>query len=118
LRVAKLEKDVSELKKKITLLKLLLISNLKFQRLLIVILDPNLSASEIHKIKREQAEKQKMPKYTIKSTDKATLKEYALIEDENAMDKGFADTIKNHIRQHNDDEDDDDDDEDPSTGPN
>ncbi|GJS63609.1 hypothetical protein Tco_0678173 [Tanacetum coccineum] len=34
------------------------------------------SASEIRKIKREQAEKQKMPKYTIKSTDKATLKEY------------------------------------------
>ncbi|GJW56128.1 hypothetical protein Tco_0102859 [Tanacetum coccineum] len=34
------------------------------------------SSSEIHKIKREQAKKQKMPKYTIKSTDKATLKEY------------------------------------------
>ncbi|GJY98793.1 hypothetical protein Tco_0516223 [Tanacetum coccineum] len=103
------------------------------------------SALEIHKIKREQAEKQKMPKYTIKSTDKATLKEYdqksalyqtmhenksfnrnpanhalyhalmeALIEDENAMDKGVADTVKNHKRQH----DDDDDDEDPSAGPN
>ncbi|GJZ57573.1 hypothetical protein Tco_0613067 [Tanacetum coccineum] len=34
------------------------------------------SPSEIRKIKKEQAEKQKMPKYTIKSTDKATLKEY------------------------------------------
>ncbi|GJV52115.1 hypothetical protein Tco_1447856 [Tanacetum coccineum] len=34
------------------------------------------SSSEIHKIKREQVKKQKMPKYTIKSTDKATLKEY------------------------------------------
>ncbi|GJT12374.1 hypothetical protein Tco_0859416 [Tanacetum coccineum] len=33
-------------------------------------------ALEILKIKKEQAEKQKMPKYTIKSTDKATLKEY------------------------------------------
>ncbi|GJX71865.1 hypothetical protein Tco_0309036 [Tanacetum coccineum] len=33
------------------------------------------SASEIRKIKREQAEKQKMPKYTIKSIDKAALKE-------------------------------------------
>ncbi|GKE33892.1 hypothetical protein Tco_1453214, partial [Tanacetum coccineum] len=32
--------------------------------------------SEILKIKREQAEKQKMPKYTIKSIDKATLKKY------------------------------------------
>nr|GEY69852.1 hypothetical protein [Tanacetum cinerariifolium] len=29
------------------------------------------SASEIRNIKREQAEKQKMPKYTFKSTDKA-----------------------------------------------
>ncbi|GKC45054.1 hypothetical protein Tco_1062776 [Tanacetum coccineum] len=36
------------------------------------------SASEIHKIKREQAEKQKMPKYTIKSTNKTSLKEYDL----------------------------------------
>ncbi|GJW22375.1 hypothetical protein Tco_0032997 [Tanacetum coccineum] len=34
------------------------------------------SASKILKIKKEQVEKQKMPKYTIKSTDKATLKEY------------------------------------------
>ncbi|GKE09419.1 hypothetical protein Tco_1412970 [Tanacetum coccineum] len=36
------------------------------------------SASEILKIKRGQAEKQKMPKYTIKSIDKAALKEYDL----------------------------------------
>ncbi|GKD18054.1 hypothetical protein Tco_1207212 [Tanacetum coccineum] len=34
------------------------------------------SALEILKIKKEQVEKQKMPKYTIKSTDKAALKEY------------------------------------------
>nr|GEU30469.1 retrovirus-related Pol polyprotein from transposon TNT 1-94 [Tanacetum cinerariifolium] len=39
----------------------------------------------------------------------------ALIEDENAMDKGVADTVKNHKRQHNDDKDDD---EDPSARPN
>ncbi|GJT38290.1 hypothetical protein Tco_0938155 [Tanacetum coccineum] len=88
-----------------------------------------------------------MPKYTIKSTDKATIKEYDqksalyqtmhekksfninptnhalyhalmedLIEDENAMDKGVANTIKKHKRQHNDD--DDDDDEDHPAGPN
>ncbi|GJV77595.1 hypothetical protein Tco_1509179 [Tanacetum coccineum] len=100
------------------------------------------SVSEILKIKREQTEKQKMPKYTLKSTDKAALKVYnlkstfyqtmhenksfdrnptnhplyhalmeALIEDENAMDKGVADTVKNHKRQH-------DDDDDPSAGPN
>nr|GEV64705.1 hypothetical protein [Tanacetum cinerariifolium] len=42
LRVAKLEKDVFELKKMITLLKLLLLSNHKFQRLLNIILDPKL----------------------------------------------------------------------------
>ncbi|GJZ84227.1 hypothetical protein Tco_0649566 [Tanacetum coccineum] len=34
------------------------------------------SASDIRKIKREQSKKEKMPKYTIKSTDKAALKEY------------------------------------------
>nr|GEW14437.1 hypothetical protein [Tanacetum cinerariifolium] len=34
------------------------------------------SPSEILKIKKEQAEKQKMPKFTIKFIDKATLKEY------------------------------------------
>ncbi|GKA01251.1 hypothetical protein Tco_0673916 [Tanacetum coccineum] len=101
------------------------------------------SASEIRKIKREQAEKQKMPKYTIKSTDKASLKEYdqksalyqtmhenksfnrnpsnhalypalmeALIEDENAMGEGVADTVQNHKRHY------DDDDDDPSARPN
>nr|GEU37420.1 hypothetical protein [Tanacetum cinerariifolium] len=97
-------------------------------------------------IKNEQAEKQKMPKYTIEFTDKVALKEYdmksalyqtmnenksfnqhltnhalyhapmeALIADENAMDKGFADTVKNHKRQHDDDKDDN---EDPSARPN
>ncbi|GJR28547.1 hypothetical protein Tco_1104779 [Tanacetum coccineum] len=80
------------------------------------------SASEILKIKREQAEKQKTPMFTIKSTDKEALKELyhtlmeALIEDENAMDKGVADTVKDHKRKHDDDEDDDD--KDPPAGPN
>ncbi|GKD69447.1 hypothetical protein Tco_1323537, partial [Tanacetum coccineum] len=102
------------------------------------------SASKIRKIKKEQVEKQKMSKYTIKSTNKAALKEYdlksalyqtmnenksfnrnpanhalyhalmkALIEDENDMDKGVVDIVKNHKRKHDDDKDDD---EDPSTG--
>nr|GEW76472.1 hypothetical protein [Tanacetum cinerariifolium] len=66
------------------------------------------SALEIRKIKREQAEKQKMPKYTIKSTNKAALKEYDL--------KRVNDIVKNHKRQHDDDEADDN--EDPSAGPN
>nr|GFC90052.1 hypothetical protein [Tanacetum cinerariifolium] len=38
----------------------------------------------------------------------------ALLEDENAMDKGVADTIKDHKRKHDDDEDD----EDPPARPN
>ncbi|GJW77333.1 hypothetical protein Tco_0139015 [Tanacetum coccineum] len=38
----------------------------------------------------------------------------ALIEDENAIDKGVADTVKDHKRKHDDDEDDDD--EDPPAG--
>ncbi|GKG20275.1 hypothetical protein Tco_0380076 [Tanacetum coccineum] len=40
----------------------------------------------------------------------------ALIEDENAMDKGVADTMKDHKRKHDDYKDDDD--EDPLAGPN
>ncbi|GJX14827.1 hypothetical protein Tco_0206585 [Tanacetum coccineum] len=39
-----------------------------------------------------------------------------LIEDENAMDKGVADTVKDHKRKHDDDKDDDD--KDPPDGPN
>ncbi|GKA53855.1 hypothetical protein Tco_0747170 [Tanacetum coccineum] len=80
-----------------------------------LVLKSEKSASEIHKIKKEQAEKQKMPKYIIKSTDKATLKEYDMKKDEKAIDKGVADTVKNHKRQHDNDKDDD---EDPSAGPN
>ncbi|GJY08080.1 hypothetical protein Tco_0375134 [Tanacetum coccineum] len=65
------------------------------------------SALEIRKIKKEQAEKQKMPKYTIKSTDKETLKEYD-------QKSSLYQTI-NENKQHDDDKDDD---EDPSAGPN
>nr|GEZ86104.1 hypothetical protein [Tanacetum cinerariifolium] len=102
------------------------------------------SPLEIRKIK-----KQKLPKYTMQSTNKAALKEYgqksalyqtmnekksfnrnptnhalyhalmeALIEEENVIDKGVADTLKNHKRQHNDDDNDDDDNEYPFAGPN
>ncbi|GKB86274.1 hypothetical protein Tco_0958546, partial [Tanacetum coccineum] len=101
----------------------------------------------ILKIRKEQAKKQKKPRFTIKSTDKAALKEYdlksalyqsmhenksfnrnpanhrlfyalmeALIKDKNTMDKGVADTVKDHKRKNDDD--DDDDDEDPPGGPN
>nr|GEW34227.1 hypothetical protein [Tanacetum cinerariifolium] len=68
--------------------------------------------------KDEQAEKHKMPKYTIKSTDKAALKE-SFDRDENVINKGVADTVKDHKRKHDDDDDDDDnDDENPPVGPN
>ncbi|GJR61489.1 hypothetical protein Tco_1503651 [Tanacetum coccineum] len=42
----------------------------------------------------------------------------ALIEDENAMDKEVADTVRDHKRKHDDDDDDDDDDEGPPAGSN
>ncbi|GJQ89296.1 retrovirus-related pol polyprotein from transposon TNT 1-94 [Tanacetum coccineum] len=103
LRVVKLEKDVSKLKK-IDLSAEALTTLNKIQTLIINLeQESEKSALEIHKIKMEQPEKQKMPKYMIKSTDK----------NENAMYKGVADTVKNHKRQHDDDDDDDDDDEDP-----
>ncbi|GJT86063.1 hypothetical protein Tco_1067780 [Tanacetum coccineum] len=41
---------------------------------------------------------------------------HKLIKDENAMDEGVTDTVKDHKRKHDDDEDDDD--EDPPAGPN
>nr|GFA25410.1 hypothetical protein [Tanacetum cinerariifolium] len=105
------------------------------------------SPSDILKIKREQAESQKNPQFTINSINKAALQEYdlksalyqsmhtnksfnrnpadhrlyhtlieALIEDENAMNKGVIDTVKDQKRKHDDDEDDDD--EDPTARPN
>ncbi|GJS49190.1 retrovirus-related pol polyprotein from transposon TNT 1-94 [Tanacetum coccineum] len=163
LRVAKLEKDVSELKKIDLSAKAL--ADLKTQVPSVVYnylgskvgdLPKNQtptvdleqeykkSPSDILMIKKEKAEKQKMPKFTMKSTDKAALKEFdqksalyqtmhanksfnrnpanhrlyhalmeALIEDKNAMDKGVADIVQDHKRNH-----DDNDDEDPPAGPN
>nr|GEW29558.1 hypothetical protein [Tanacetum cinerariifolium] len=152
LRVAKLEKDVYEVKKLdhfakslatlrsqvSTVVEKYLGSKIgdDFQKKPTIDLEQESkkSASEIRKIKMEQAEKQKIQKYTIKSTNKASLKEYdqkcafyqtmhenksfnrnlanhalyhalieALIEDENTMDKGVVDTVKNHKREHDDD---------------
>ncbi|GJS47824.1 hypothetical protein Tco_0597945 [Tanacetum coccineum] len=92
LRVTKLEKDVSELKKidhsaeALATLKLQVPTKYsvkpapessKIQKPTIDLeQESEKSASEICKIKREQVEKQKMPKYIIKSTEKASLKEY------------------------------------------
>ncbi|GKE05036.1 hypothetical protein Tco_1397054 [Tanacetum coccineum] len=122
LRVAKLKKDISKLKTVdhpfealILTKKPTLTAEQEFEK----------SPSDFLKIKKEQAEKQKKPQFTIKSNDKAALKEYdpksalyqsmhanksfnrnpsnhrlyhalmeALIEDENAMDKGVTDITK------------------------
>ncbi|GJR65983.1 hypothetical protein Tco_0012048 [Tanacetum coccineum] len=113
LRVAKLEKDVSELKKidhsaKALATKVLqrhtadliqkysvkpALESSKIQKPTIDLeQESKKSASEILKIKRGQAEKQKKPKH----------------------DKGVADTVKDHNRKHNNN----DDDEEPSAGPN
>ncbi|GKB70254.1 ribonuclease H-like domain-containing protein, partial [Tanacetum coccineum] len=144
LRVAKLEKDMFRLKNvdhsaaTIATLNKIKTPTVNLKK------GSEKSASEILKIKREQAEMQKTRKFTIKSIDKAALKEFdqksalyqtmhanksfnrnlanhrlyhalieALIEDENPMDKGVADTVKDHKRKHDDDEDDD---EDPLVG--
>ncbi|GJY11680.1 hypothetical protein Tco_0380989 [Tanacetum coccineum] len=144
LRVSKLEKDVSELKKMDHSPEAPALKPSKIQTSTIN-LEPKSKkrASKIRKIKKEQDEKQNMPKYIIKSTDKVTLKEYHLKSalyltiNENksfnrnptnhalyhalmealidVMDKGVSDTVKNHKIQHDDDEDDD---EDPNVGPN
>ncbi|GKD13835.1 hypothetical protein Tco_1198242 [Tanacetum coccineum] len=135
LRVAKLEKDVSELKNvdhsaaTIALQKTLqkhsedLIQKHSVKPALesskIKTPTVNLekgsekSALKFLKIKKEQAKKEHTPKFTIKSTDKAALKEYdqksavyqTMHADENAMDKRVADIVKDHKRKHDDDED-------------
>ncbi|GJQ93660.1 hypothetical protein Tco_0004799 [Tanacetum coccineum] len=142
LRVAKLEKDMSELKTVYHSSEALAVLQSYVPTVVDTEQESEKSPSEILKIKKEQAESQKNPQFTIKSTDKAALEEYdlksalyqsmhanksfninptnhrlshalmeALIEDENAMDKGVADTVKDHKRKH-------DDDEDPLAGPN
>ncbi|GJT75425.1 hypothetical protein Tco_1042150 [Tanacetum coccineum] len=161
LRVAKLEQDVFELKNVDHSSEVLVVLELHVPAVVDSYLDSKItkkptptteqesekSPPEILKIKKEQAEKQKTPKFTIKSTNKATLEEYdlksalyqsmhankslnrnlanyklyhaimeALIKDENAMDKGVANTVKDYKRKHDDD--DDDDDEGPSARPN
>ncbi|GJZ23030.1 hypothetical protein Tco_0560489 [Tanacetum coccineum] len=98
LRVAKLEKDVSELKKidlsaeALAALKTQVpsvvdnylgskqIPELPKKQTPTVDLEQESekTPSEILKIKKEQAEKQKMPKFTIKSTDKAALKDLCM----------------------------------------
>ncbi|GJT96072.1 hypothetical protein Tco_1091590 [Tanacetum coccineum] len=68
--------------------------------------EPTKSTLDIFKVKKEQTDKQKVTKYAIKSIDKAALNDkpsvYALMEaliaDEEAMDKGVADSLKQQKR--------------------
>ncbi|GJT08701.1 hypothetical protein Tco_0843163 [Tanacetum coccineum] len=120
LRVAKLEKNVSELKKIDYSAEALASLKSQVPTVVDIILDPKLiqtpkiyleqesekSALEISKIKKEQTEKEKMPKNPANQSLYHALME-ALIEDANAMDKGVADTVKNHKRHHQDEKDDD-----------
>ncbi|GJZ39092.1 retrovirus-related pol polyprotein from transposon TNT 1-94 [Tanacetum coccineum] len=128
LRVAKLEKDISELNKidlfveALTALKIQVpsfqIPELPKKQTPTVDLEQESekSPSEILNIKKEQAEKQNMPKNpTNHRLYHALMK--ALIEDENEMDKGVDDTVQDHKRKY-DDDDEDNEDEDPPAGPN
>ncbi|GJW55984.1 hypothetical protein Tco_0102715 [Tanacetum coccineum] len=113
LRVAKLAKGMSELKKMdhsaeaLATLKsqvpTILPSQARFRHQQAEKQESKKSALEIHKIKKEQAKKQKMPKYIIKSTDKATLKEYDLkkaLYQTMKENKSFNKNTANHALYH------------------
>nr|GEX01744.1 hypothetical protein [Tanacetum cinerariifolium] len=82
----------------------------------------NKGDEEITDATKEEAEKTLEAKDDNKNTEvpsssSSLFVSLELIEDDNAMDKGVADTVKDHKRKHDNDEDDDDDD-DPPAGPN
>ncbi|GJY49862.1 retrovirus-related pol polyprotein from transposon TNT 1-94 [Tanacetum coccineum] len=138
LRVARLEQEMSEVKK--TDHSADSIKNQESEK----------SPKEIIRIKREQGKEKQDSTYSIRSTDKVALEEFdlksalfkhmnknktanrnpanyhlyhalmeALTADEDAMDKEVAVKVKDHKRKHDsDDEEDDDDDEGPSAGSN
>ncbi|GKA38480.1 hypothetical protein Tco_0731031 [Tanacetum coccineum] len=108
LRVAKLEKDVSELKKIDLFTKAL--AALKTQVPSVV---DNYLRSKVRDVFQKELKKHTsdlIQKYSLRQLSKT------LIEDENEMDNGVADTVQDHKRKHDDDKDDDD--EDPPTRPN
>ncbi|GKB14652.1 retrovirus-related pol polyprotein from transposon TNT 1-94 [Tanacetum coccineum] len=129
LRVANLEKDVSDLKKLDLSAKSL--AALKMQ---VPSVFPESSKKQTPTVDLEQGSEKITKEYDMKSAlyqsmhanksfnkNPANHQLYhalmeALIEDENAMDKGVIDTVKDHNRKHADDEDDND--EDPPGGPN
>ncbi|GJR90433.1 zinc finger, CCHC-type containing protein [Tanacetum coccineum] len=117
LRVARLEQEMSEVKKTdhsadvLASIKSQVPTSIKNQ-------ESEKIPKEIIRIKREQGEEKQDSTYSIRSTDKVALEE-SLIADEDAMDKEVAVKVKDHKRKHDsDDEEDDDDDKGPSAGSN
>ncbi|GKB82269.1 hypothetical protein Tco_0949164 [Tanacetum coccineum] len=141
LRVARLEQEMSEVKKTdhsadvLASIKSQVPTSIKNQ-------ESEKSPKEIIRIKREQGEEKQDSTYSIRSTDKVDLEEFdlksalfkhmnknksanrnpanyhlyhalmeALIADEDAMDKEVKDRVKNHKRKHDSDDDEDDDDD-------
>ncbi|GJW03814.1 hypothetical protein Tco_1562670 [Tanacetum coccineum] len=101
------KKDVSELKKIDLSAKAL--AALKTQVLSVV---DNYLGSKVGDVFQKE-----LKKHTADLIQKYSLQKIPeVIEDENAMDKGLADTVQDHKINHDDDEDDDN--EDPLTGPN
>nr|GEU64227.1 hypothetical protein [Tanacetum cinerariifolium] len=120
LRVAKLEKDMFELKKIDLFTEALAALKHKFKSSVPTVVDDYLGSKlgdalqkalqrhsedliQKHSIKRKQAKKYKMPKYNIKSTDKAALKEY---DQKSALyqtmheNKSFNKNLANHKLYH------------------
>ncbi|GKA16371.1 hypothetical protein Tco_0696118, partial [Tanacetum coccineum] len=141
LRVAKLEQEMSEVKK--TDHQADVLASIKSQVPMASIKnqESEKSPKEIIRIKKEQGEEKQDSTYSIRSTDKVAFEEFdvksalfrnpanyhlyhalmeALIADEDAMDKEVTVKVKDHKRKHDsdDEEDDDDDDEGPSAGSN
>ncbi|GJT59007.1 hypothetical protein Tco_1002540 [Tanacetum coccineum] len=111
LRVAKLEKDVFDLKKIDLFAEAL--AALKTQVPSVVDNYLVSKVADILKIKREKLRWNR--RQSLLSCPQTRQLSKTLIEDENAMDKGVADIVKDHKRKHDDD---DDDDEDPPAQPN
>ncbi|GJT20848.1 retrovirus-related pol polyprotein from transposon TNT 1-94 [Tanacetum coccineum] len=130
LRVAKLEKDVSELNKINDSTKAL--AFLKSQ--VPIVVEHYLGSKigdDLQKVLQRHTtdliqkysvkptpESRKIQKPTVDLEQESEKSASEIHKDENDMDKGVADTIKSHKRQHAAAADDDDDDEDPSVGPN
>nr|GEY42417.1 hypothetical protein [Tanacetum cinerariifolium] len=115
LRVAKLEKDVSEMKTVDHSTEALTV--LKSQVPMVIDSNLNTKVRDVFQKELQKHTTYLIHKYSLRHlpelTKKSTLTaEQEYEKNENAMDKGVVDTVKDHKKKH------DDDDEGPSTGPN